>query len=109
MRAVRIPDPNPARSGDVYVAVDVDTHAVGNTASALFFGEQPAVLQFAVCRYIVDPNLTLLGIVDVEPLSVRRKGQSVRLDEIARQEADGTVVAEPEHALVRQFLAVAFR
>ena len=69
---ILIPHPDTPWPGNKKISVAVHFHPVGHAFafSAGFLGKDPTVLQSAIGRKIIDPDVPLLAVIDVEGTEV---------------------------------------
>src|SRR5271156_4126323 len=76
-----VPHPDSSGPGDKNISLFIQLHAVGHTvafASGLR-SENSSIGQRCVRSEIVNTNISLLAIVHIEFLAIRRKAETVRL------------------------------
>lgn len=104
------PDPDSFRAGNEQIAVPVNLDAVGNAIVFLpgLLAENAAVGQRTIRGNIVNANISLLTIIHLKLLTIRRECQPVGLTKVFGQQPDLAVSVETVHTLKWNFLLLAF-
>jgi len=70
--ALRVPNPNPLRTGDVNVSLSIDSHAIRHSIGfpSRLFAKDTAVRDRSVGRNVIDANISLLAVIDVKVFSI---------------------------------------
>src|SRR5436190_14213050 len=86
MTALRIPYPDTLWSGYKNVALLINLDAIWHTFmwTSRFFTEDPSIGKTSIRPNVVHADISLLAIVHVKSLTVRRESQAIRLRQIFR-------------------------
>ena len=101
MMSLSVPHPDSLGSCNLNISVAIDFDPVGNSVAFAsgFFSKDAPVAERAVWAKIIDTNVSLLAVVHVETLAVRRKGQAIGLGEFFREKRDSAAGVETEDSL----------
>ena len=81
MVAVRVPQPDPLRARHKNISLLIEFHVIRDTIvlASGFGSKNPSIRERCIRCEIIDANISLLAVVHIEFLAIRRNPQSIRL------------------------------
>src|SRR5580704_1996670 len=107
--ALRVPDPDSSRPGDVNIPATIDFHSVGNSfaSSARFLAKNATVCERSVGPEIINSNVALFAVVHIKLLSIGRERQTIGLGKFLSEQRGFSRSVQAKHALKIQLLLFA--